>query len=60
MSNKERCLIRALGMLKDRSIYHYGEKGNMGRAYQSAAQILEAAIEENWEVLNQFDYYGKE
>jgi len=68
MTNRERCLLRAIGMLKDRKNYYYNARNlstsgvgdGMYCAYDSAATILDYAWDENWEALNQFDYFGKE
>lgn len=64
---------RALRMLKDREEYHgeqasYDDKSHTVRmcelseasAYNSAWWILYYAIHEDWEALDQFDYYNKE
>lgn len=80
LTNRERCLLRAIGMLKDRRNYYADtyetptisiidgvcETSNTGitdgmyQAYDSATAILEFAWDENWEALNQFDYFGEE
>ena len=68
LTNRERCLLRAIGMLKDRKNYYYNAcnfspselVNGMYCAYDSAAAIFEFAWDENWEALNQFDYFGKE
>ena len=62
MTFKDRCLLRALGMLEDRANYYLTQYNDMHRAtaYQSAAYILRYAIDENWEMLNQFDYFGED
>ena len=68
LTNRERCLLRAIGMIKDRKNYYDNVRGfsiselanGMYCAYDSAATILELAWDENWEALNQFDYFGKE
>lgn len=68
LTNRERCLLRAIGMLKDRRNYYndarepfaIGNTNEMYCAYESATAILEFAWNENWEALNQFDYFGGE
>ena len=68
LTNRERCLLRAIGMLKDRKNYYadvcesfaIGTTNEMYWAYDSAVAILEFAWDENWEALNQFDYFGEE
>ena len=68
LTNRERCLLRAIGMLKDRRNYYADVRNfflseladGMYCAYDSAAAILEFAWDENWEALNQFDYFGEE
>ena len=68
LTNRERCLLRAIGMLKDRKNYYASMRkpvdvdvtDGMYWAYDSAAAILEYAWNEDWETLNQFDYFGEE
>ena len=68
LTNRERCLLRAIGMFKDRRKYYAdarsfsvsGLADGMCCAYDSATAILEFAWDENWEALNQFDYFGEE
>ena len=69
LTNRERCLLRAIGMLKDRRNYYADARGPFSIssttdgtywAYVSAVEILEFAWDENWEALNQFDYFGEE
>jgi len=80
LTNRERCLLRAIGMLKDRRNYYADAcetptiniidgickistsdlTDGMCQAYDSATAILEYAWNENWEALNQFDYFGEE
>ena len=68
LTNRERCLLRAIGMLKDRKNYYadacetpaIGITDGMHWAYDSATAILEFAWNEDWETLNQFDYFGEE
>lgn len=68
LTNRERCLLRAIGMLKDRKNYYadvrepftIGVTDGTYWAYDSAVAILEFAWDENWEALNQFDYFGEE
>lgn len=67
LTNRERCLLRAIGMLKDRRNYYadacetsvIGITNETYWAYDSAVAILEFAWNENWEALNQFDYFGE-
>lgn len=69
LTNRERCLLRAIGMLKDRKNY-YADAGEfsigdsltkgMYYAYDTTTAILDFAWNENWEALNQFDYFGEE
>ena len=80
LTNRERCLLRAIGMLKERKNYYADACGTpiiniidgvcetstsdltdgMYQAYDSATAILEFAWNEDWETLNQFDYFGEE
>lgn len=60
LTNRERCLLRAIGMLKDRKNYYADTGCEEYYAYDSAVAILEFAWNENWEALNQFDYFGEE
>jgi len=68
LTNRERCLLRAIGMLKDRKNYYASMHkpvdidvtDKMYWAYDSAVAILESAWDEDLETLNQFDYFGKE
>ena len=60
LTNRERCLLRAVGMLKDRMDYYANACCEEYYAYDSAVAILEFAWDEDWEALNQFDYFGKE
>ena len=68
LTNRERCLLRAIGMLKDRRDYYadarepfaIGTIDGIHLAYDSAVAILEFAWNEDWETLNQFDYFGEE
>ena len=63
---------KALEMLKQREVYH-GKRADgienhtvkqcelsEANAYNSAWWILYYAIHEDWEALNQFDYFGEE
>ena len=64
-SGKDRALLRALGMLRDRRNYYDSVNRDttnaaFGAAYASAVTILEAALSEDWETLNQYDYYGED
>ena len=67
LTNRERCLLRAIRMINDRK-NHYdnvrsfsiSELANgMYCGYDSASAILDYAWDENWEALNQFDYFGE-
>ena len=80
LTNRERCLLRAIGMLRDRRNYYAdacetptiniidgicetsdtGITDGLYQAYDSATAILEFAWNEDWETLNQFDYFGEE
>ena len=61
MDFKERCLLRAYGLLQDRADYWASQSDHpRATAYQSALTILHYAMEENWEALNQYDYYNEE
>ena len=68
LTNRERCLLRAIGLIKDRMIYYADAcetsasdlTNGMRSAYSSATAILEFAWDEDWETLNQFDYFGEE
>ena len=61
LSNKDKCILQAFKILVDRANYYESNKVYaLGQAYQSAAQILEYAMDENWEALNQFDYFGED
>ena len=62
MDFKERCLLRAYRLLQDRAHYYFTQYQDLSRAtaYQSAADILRYAMEENWEALNQYDYYNED
>lgn len=68
LTSRERCLLRAIGILKDRRNYYadahepfaIGTIDGIYSAYGSAVAILEYAWDENWEVLNQFDYFGED
>ena len=53
-----RAVFRAYGMMRDRATF-YG-KDAMGYAYEGVATLLEYTMTENWEALNQFDYFNKE
>lgn len=59
MENKD-IYIKVLKMLEARSKYWKYQWGNysVASAYESAANMVQAAIEEDWDTLNQFDYYG--
>lgn len=63
MNSQEHALLRAYGLLRERMNYY-----NLGAtvadksravAYESASEILKAGINEDWEMLNQFDYYDE-
>lgn len=63
MNSQEHALLRAYGILRERMNYF-----NLGAtevdksravAYESASEILKAGINEDWEILNQFDYYER-
>lgn len=70
----EKLINRAQRMLLDRYLYfqkqeqqsksdskksYYYMVSSMADAYQSACEILAAALSDNKEVLDQFDYYGE-
>lgn len=70
----EKMINRAQKMLLDRYLYfqkharrsendseksYYYMVSSMADAYQSACEILAAALSDNKEVLDQFDYYGE-
>lgn len=56
LTNRERCLLRAIGMLKDRRDYYDNARetsisdfdNGMYWAYNSAVAILKLAWNENW------------
>jgi len=63
--NDQNAIATALRMLRARRDYYADMKPCDGipsraisSAYASAAEILAAAINENWEILNQYDYFG--
>ena len=61
MDFKERCLLRAYRLLQNRADYWASQSDHSrATAYQSALTILHYAMEENWEALNQYDYYNED
>jgi len=60
MTDFERCIFRAYGMLKDRQNFWENCGGGTAEAsaYRSAVDILEYAMKEDWIALNNFDYYN--
>ena len=57
---RDRCLLRALGLLEDRGKYWANQKDyKRCGCYDSAANILRYAMNEDWEALNQYDYYDE-
>lgn len=60
MKNTNEIFQRAYGILKEREAYWSasGKDVDIIRAicYSSAAEIVRAAIEGNWEAINQFNY----
>lgn len=63
MSSQEHALLRAYGILRERMNYFSlgTTQADISRAvaYESASEILKAGINEDWETLNQFDYYER-
>lgn len=60
-TNYERAIFKALGIIRERALFYEAEHDfARALAYMSAADILAYAMEENWECMNQFDYYDKE
>jgi len=59
MTDRELAMLRAYGILRERANYWRLSPADPVRAiaYESAATILEAGMNEDWETLNQFDYY---
>lgn len=63
MNSQEHALLRAYGILCERMNYFNlgATEADKSRAvaYESASEILKAGINEDWEILNQFDYYER-
>lgn len=63
MSSQEQALLRAYGLLRGRMNYYYRGSTAVDKskaiAYKDASEILKASINEDWETLNQFDYYER-
>jgi len=60
-TERDRAVFRAYGIIRERANFwrdnYEGYPGLVrAMAYESAAEMLEAAMTENWEALNQFDY----
>ena len=53
---KEILIYKALDMLRERQDYWHNRDPSYASAFDSAAKILEAAISEDTETLNNFDY----
>lgn len=65
MDKNETAMEMCLRMLKERAKHWYEISSDefqtgMSAAYDSAASILEIAMQDNIDVLHQFDYYHKE
>ena len=54
MTDKDRCLSRALDLLKEKVNFWDGVSGGEQYAFKTAFAILEAAMNKDWEALNQF------
>lgn len=59
LTSRERCLLHAINMIHDRVEFYKNCCGGEVFAYESAATILDYAWNENWECLNQFDYFNE-
>ena len=63
MNSQEHALLSAYGILRERMNYFNlgATEADKSRAvaYESASEILKAGINEDWETLNQFDYYER-
>lgn len=66
-NDRDRAVFRVYGIFRDRMNYYLHSpcpanetQKTMGHIYETAALLLEYAMTENWEVLNQFDYFGED
>ena len=56
----ERAIFKALGIIRERALFYEAEQDfARALAYMSAADILDYAMEEHWECMNQFDGYDE-
>lgn len=57
MTEQERCMLRAYGIIRERANIARLERDFVkATAYESAAEMIRYGINCNWECLNQFDY----
>ena len=55
MTNQERCLLRAYGIMRERAEdAKYNKDFVRATAYESASDMLRYAVNENWECLRQY------
>lgn len=63
MNDDELCVQRAYGVIRERANYYRlgHTEGDIARAiaYESASEILKAAMDRDWEVFDQYDYFDE-
>lgn len=61
MTNKERALFRAYGLMREcMNDCKLDGQLALARAFEVAAELLEAGAEADWQYLNEFEYNWKE
>lgn len=54
MTEQERALFRAYGIMRECAYYWHGYNEAAAVAYERAAELLKAGAETNWNYLNEF------